>query len=606
MNIKDNFLGLKKKAIDFINKGDSQEDTRIRVTAIVFVTALIAMIPSIMTTYMTNDSIAPVLPIIGTMVVVVIALVVLLTKKDLSLAGYIAIIGANFIILPWMFFTNGGSRSGMPVWFLMGLIFDYFIIHGKWSYLVIVLNIAGIGACFVAEYYFPHIVRPLASPQAMFIDIVQSIVLCGFVFGVVFKYQIYSYDRKNAELLKREKDFMEANSKLEHASNAKSEFLANVSHEIRTPINAVLGMDEMILRESKEQKTIECARNIQSAGHTLLALINDLLDVTKMESGKMEIIPCEYSPMSMLVDSYNVIAVRAADKELPVYVENDINIPATLYGDEIRVRQMITNLLTNAVKYTSSGEIVVRLTYEKIDNSRIMLIAEVKDTGAGISTADQEKLFSNFVRIDEKKNRTIEGTGLGLSIVKQLCELMHGSIAVDSVYGVGSTFRIAVPQDVISWEAGGSFEEAYRHEASESEYHESFHAPDAKILAVDDVEINLEVLKLVLSETQIQVDVAGGGQECIDKVRCDRYDLILLDHMMPEIDGAEALRRIRLMDGNPNRDIPVIVLTANAVAGAREKYLEMGFNDYMEKPIDTKVLEEKLIKFLPKELVHLE
>lgn len=584
---------------------EEQLDVRYPIMSVLLWILIIICIPVIILTALQGNGFATVCPLVIAFGILCFSHWRLHIKKDVVHTGIIISVSFNFFILPWAFLMNGGSRSGMMIWLVVGFVFNGFLLSGYKRYVIIVLNMIVIVALFYIEIKYPMIIRTLKNDVVEKYDMVESVIMAGVIFSAILRYQAITFGKKNRELLKREKELTKANERLESANNAKNEFLANVSHEIRTPINAVLGMDEVILRESHENKTLECAQNIQSAGHSLLAIISDLLDVTKMESGMMQIIPAEYNLMDMLIDCYNVVVGRANGKGLPLYVENDINLPRSLVGDEVRVRQMIVNLLTNAVKYTTKGKVTLRVMATQIDDDNIELIIEVNDTGEGITAADQEKLFDNFVRIDEKRNRNIEGTGLGLSIVKKMCDLMNGSIEVESTYGVGSTFILKIPQKVADWKTCGSFESNYVVEEKTNEYHESFHAPNAKVLAVDDVEINLQVLEMMLSQTMLQIDMAGGGQEALDKLRASKYDLVLLDHMMPQIDGIEVLRRLRKMDTNVNQNIPVIALTANAVAGAREEYLRNGFDDYLEKPLNGELLEQILIKHLPKELVEL-
>ena len=388
------------------------------------------------------------------------------------------------------------------------------------------------------------------------------------------------------------------------ANRAKSDFLSSMSHEIRTPINAIIGMDEMILRESKEPDTLEYAHNLKNAATSLLELINDILDFSKIEAGKMEIIPVEYSLSSLLNDLVNMIQSRATKKGLKFEVEAADNIPCTLFGDEIRIKQVITNILTNAVKYTEKGSVTLRLNYIPIDDKNIYLCISVSDTGIGIKKEDIKKLYSAFERIEEERNRKIEGTGLGMNITNKLLTMMGANLIVDSVYGEGSNFSFQIVQQVLNPEPIGDFREHYRRSLTHhQEYHESFNAPDAKILVVDDTVMNLTVVKGLLKQTKIQIDTAQSGEECLKKVSKVKYDIIFIDHMMPGMDGIETLKAMRKLTNNPNAETPVVSLTANAISGAREKYIAEGFQDYLTKPINHVKLEELIVKFLPPEKV---
>ena len=390
------------------------------------------------------------------------------------------------------------------------------------------------------------------------------------------------------------------------ASQTKSEFLSNMSHEIRTPINAIIGMDEMILRESKEPNTLEYAENLRHAGNSLLGIINDILDFSKIEAGKMEIIPVEYQLSSLLNDLVNMINTRASKKGLQFIAKADPDIPSILFGDEIRIKQVITNILTNAVKYTEKGSVTLTVDYCDKGNGSIILTVKVQDTGIGIKPEDLSKLFSAFERIEEKRNRTIEGTGLGMNITQQLLHLMNSKLQVNSVYGEGSMFWFEIEQKIVNREPTGDFEEAFRNSLkNHKEYHEKFTAPNAAILVVDDTVMNLTVVKGLLKQTQIKIDTAESGKECLKMSTEKKYDVIFLDHRMPEMDGMETLREMQLMTPNPNRDTPVISLTANAISGAREQYLAAGFVDYLTKPINSTHLENMLIKYLPKDKVKI-
>ncbi len=387
------------------------------------------------------------------------------------------------------------------------------------------------------------------------------------------------------------------------ASEAKSKFLANMSHEIRTPINAVLGMDEMILRDTKETKIREYATDIFTAGQALLSIINDILDLSKIESGKMEIVPANYDVSSMIHDLSNMAKLRAKKKELRFHVEVDREIPCTLYGDDVRIRQVLTNILTNAVKYTKEGDIWFRIRREKEEEQRVMLYFEIEDTGIGIKEEDLPKLFAEFERIEENRNRNIEGTGLGMSITLQLLQMMGSSLQVESVYGKGSKFSFYLEQDIVESKPIGDFEQNVQQLAADYTYTASFRAPDARVLVVDDNAINRKVFGKLLNQTQVQITEAESGLKCLELTKQEHFDIIFLDHMMPELDGIETLKRLRGDPENLCGGVPVIALTANAISGAKKRYLEAGFNDYLSKPIVSKKLEKMLWSFLPEELV---
>lgn len=391
----------------------------------------------------------------------------------------------------------------------------------------------------------------------------------------------------------------------ESASEAKAKFLANMSHEIRTPINAVLGMDAMILRECTDIQIKEYALDIQNAGQNLLALVNDILDLSKIESGKMEILPAEYDFSSMIHDIVNMVSMKIQEKNLNLDVSVDRMLPSRLYGDEIRIRQILINILNNAVKYTNVG--TVRLSVSgNIKEDKVVLDFTIEDTGIGIKKEDLSKLFAEFERIEEQRNRNVEGTGLGMSITAQLLMMMDSELKVESVYGEGSKFSFALEQEIINEEPIGNLEDRIRQQTIDYTYQVSFTAPKAQVLMVDDNVVNRKVFVNLLKTTKVNVDVAESGRECLEKVAAKHYDLIFLDHMMPEMDGIETLHRMKEMVDYPCKDTPVVALTANAIAGAKDMYLSEGFDNFLSKPIIPEKLEKMIQKMLPQEMIVLQ
>ncbi len=416
--------------------------------------------------------------------------------------------------------------------------------------------------------------------------------------------EVKNMEEQNEHLLIAKNEAEQAKKEALAANEAKSNFLANMSHEIRTPINALLGMDSMILKESNQAQIREYALNIQNAGQSLLSLVNDILDFSKIESGNMEIVPVNYDLNSVINDCYNMIAIQAYDKSLKIILENDPSTPCQLFGDEVRIRQIILNILSNAVKYTHEGSITLSLGYERLDNEHLILKISVADTGIGIAKEDIDKIFESFKRIDEVRNRNIQGTGLGLSITNQLVSQMNGKIHVESEYGKGSTFTVELPQNIVEDKPIGDLSDRFtRHDGNAKASKDKFTAPNAHILIVDDVPMNLKVMVGLLKNTKIKIDTAESGKECLKLVTETKYDIIFLDHMMPEMDGIEVLKIMKDMKENLNVDTPVIMLTANAISGAKEEYLSAGFTDYMSKPVRDEKLEELLMKYLPENLI---
>ena len=416
-------------------------------------------------------------------------------------------------------------------------------------------------------------------------------------------------------------ELLEEKVRAESANNAKSDFLANMSHEIRTPINAVLGMNEMIIREDHRALDISetdplavqgalenisvYAGDVKKAGHNLLAIVNDILDFSKIETGRMDLIEAPYQLSSLINDINNMILFKAQDKGLKFTVEVDPSIPDELSGDEVRVRQIFTNLLNNAVKYTEKGSVSLKIRGKKQDNGMLNLTIVVWDTGIGIKPEEKEMLFTRFHRLDMERNSTVEGTGLGLTIAHHLISLMGGSIDVESEYGKGSIFTVVIPQKIISDEPIGDFQTRLKENLpGDIPYRESFRAPDATILIVDDTRINLTVAVNLLKNTKMKIDTATSGVEAVEMASKTRYDMIFMDQRMPEMTGTEAFHRIRDTADGLSKDVPVICLTADAVIGAKDHYLSEGFSDYLTKPIDNFALEKMLMKYLPEDKVE--
>ena len=404
------------------------------------------------------------------------------------------------------------------------------------------------------------------------------------------------------ELEKSQAALKEALIKAEAADKAKSDFLANMSHEIRTPINAVLGINELIARESTEPNIQAYSTNVADAGNALLALVNDVLDFSKIEAGRMELAPADYELSTLLREVKNMLSTKFTEKGLQFKINNNPDIPNNLFGDEVRIRQIMVNLLNNALKYTDSGSVTLDVDYAPYEDGRVMLKISTIDTGIGIREEDLPSLFESFKRIDLKKNRTREGSGLGLNIAKSFIELMGGTIEVSSIYGEGSTFTIRIPQTVNGDAKIGKFNTT-NSSAKKTKYVASFTAPEARVLVVDDVPINLKVIKGLIKQTKITVDTAESGKLCLELIAANHYDTVLLDHMMPEMDGIEVMKTIRNDTSHPNQNTPIIMLTANAIIGAKEEYLNIGFADYLSKPVHPEELEAMLKKYLPSEKI---
>jgi len=423
-----------------------------------------------------------------------------------------------------------------------------------------------------------------------------------FVDAFIVFVTVSSYQISTVTEIEYEKKLSEAVNVAVAADKAKSRFLAQMSHEIRTPINAVLGMNEMILRESKDKDILDYSESIAASGRNLLTIINSILDFSKIEDGKMEIIPIEYDLASVINNLVNSVRARAETKELELKVVVDRKLPSVLYGDDVRISQVVMNLLTNAVKYTERGSVTMTVMEKERAAGNILIEVVVADTGIGIRKEDMGRLFESFGRLDEKRNRSIEGTGLGMAIVTALLDMMDSKLEVESEYGVGSRFSFILRQKIVDETPIGDYTARYFKSAGQMREKPYVYAPDARLLIVDDNEMNCKVVKNLLKRNGIVPELAFSGAEAITRIRQHYYHIVFLDHMMPVMDGVETLGKLKEMDLVPE-GTKIIVLTANAVVGAREKYLEEGFDDYLSKPVEIAELEEKLLEFLPPELI---
>ena len=444
--------------------------------------------------------------------------------------------------------------------------------------------------------------------------LIVSLLIGLVVFALIAVFYIigYNYERKvnrrmeevNALEQKREyeaKILMLEKSAADSANKAKSDFLADMSHEIRTPINAVLGMNEMILRESKDDQILEYSSNIKSAGNTLLSIINNILDFSKIEDGKMSLVPVEFDFAELISSLVNSISERARAKNLGLVVDIDESVPSKLYGDDVRISQVIMNLLTNAVKYTETGSVTLMVRNIGINEENVKLSFDVIDTGIGIKEEDLSKLFESFERIEEKRNRHIEGTGLGISIVVKLLDMMDSKLDVESKYGVGSVFGFELSLRVIDETPVGKYEEKRKAGQYNRDDSDRLYAPDAKVLVTDDNAMNLKVAVNFLRIFGIEPVTSSSGMETIELMKKGNYNILFLDHMMPVLDGFETLKALK--DEGLIHDTKVIALTANAVVGAEEMYLNAGFDGYLSKPVTIDNFEKALKNYLPDYLI---
>ena len=455
----------------------------------------------------------------------------------------------------------------------------------------------------------------VASIVTLFGTIIQAatngVILLSLPFGSIGIFVLYfSIETSDYhQLLKNNESLRLAEQDAIKANRAKSDFLASMSHEIRTPLNAVLGMDELIIIETDKRKDIdpeftdrikEYADNIRDAGQVLLSVINDILDLTKIESGKMEIKPAPYRLHDLINDVGTMVRVRAEQKGLSYIQKIDPSIPDHLFGDELRIRQIMINLLNNAVKYTDSGEVEMDISMRDATKDSVSLYISIRDTGIGIKDEDLPSIFGDFQRINEEHNHKIEGTGLGLSIVKRMLGLMNGEINVTSKYGEGSVFTVSIPQQICSEPYGTDYDNKKRGKLADVI---TYHTPDCRYLVVDDNRLNLLVAKRFLDGLCGQIDTARSGDEALQKMRQEKYDLIFMDHMMPDLDGIRTYEMSLEDPDNLNLKTPVIMMTANALSGVREEYINKGFADYISKPIEIKELLRIVQLHLPAEKI---
>lgn len=531
-----------------------------------------------------------------------IAVIALVTRsaiksKRFTLAGIIIVVLAHSFILPAGYVIGGGIHSGAPIWLILGGVIVFVLIRGKLLALFSFTTFLSFLGSVYLGWLHPEWIVPLQPGLTEEFDNVFSLTIVTGIIGVIYLLQ-------SAVLENEIKKARERSAEVERLNKAQSNFFSSMSHEIRTPISTIVGLNEMNMREKNlPLEVMENTHNIQNASKMLLSLINDLLDMSKIQSDKMEIVPAEYDTSRMLSDITNLHWNRAAEKDLRFEIQVGENIPPMLYGDETRIKQVITNLLANAIKYTEEGSVTLRFGGDFVGTDKFILTVEVQDTGIGIKKENIEYLFDAFRRVEGSDTKNIEGTGLGLAISKQLTDLMGGMLTVDSIYTKGSTFRVEIPQGVVQTETG-EFKRPGLVVRDSDEYQQSFEAPEATVLVVDDNDMNRMVCKKLLRATKVQVDLVESGKECLEKTMEKHYDAILMDHEMPQMDGIETLRRLRQQSEGLCRNTPVIALTANAGSDREAFYLDQGFSAYLSKPIQSAQLEALLLASLPADLVE--
>lgn len=586
-------MSLKKMIRDINNQNLNLQE---RLFRLIMLIGMIGLTIGIIVGFFSGEGIGNTIALIIALIIFYIITYCSIRFNKTQVGAVITALLMIYVVLPFNFLTTGGIYGGAPIWFLLGVVYVCLVVENKIRYVLLTSGYILFAICYYIAYAHPEMVVQHTMQMAYVDSIMTLMLVSGLTCGMIL-FQNAIFRSENALAKKQKKEIEELNQ-------TQSRFFSSMSHEIRTPINTIIGLNEMILREDVSDEVAADAKSIQGASKMLLTLINDILDMSKIESGKMDIVPVMYDVGDMLSDIVNMIWVRAKEKGLEFHIDVDQMMPARLYGDEVRIKQILINVLNNAVKYTSEGSVTLSIQCKKTENGIADISYSVIDTGMGIKKESIPFLFSAFKRVDEEKNRYIEGTGLGLSIVKQLVELMNGEIAVNSVYTKGSTFVITLPQQVVGEKQIGKINIEERHVLSSGHhYKQSFVAPNAQVLIVDDNETNLMVETKLLRDTQVCIDTACGGKECLEKTLQKRYDIIFMDHLMPEMDGIECLHEIVKQVGGLNQDTPVVILTANTGSENQELYRREGFDGYLLKPVSGVQLEAELLRHLPKELV---
>ena len=515
-----------------------------------------------------GENIVEIVALSVTVVVAPIMTIVAIKTNRIITAVRVAVVGILAILLPIVFYYGGGIRGGGAIWIIFAYLYTGLVVGSRWKPVMLIILTAETLGFYLDGYFHPDRVVH-HSERMYYIDSLLSIILVGIICCTMVWFVEWLFRAEN-------KRAREETQKFEELNKSQNRFFSSMSHEIRTPINSILGLNEIILRqEDASEEIIKDAGNIQGAGKMLLSLVNDILDLSKIEAGKMDIVPVNYNVSTMISEIVNMIWLRAEQKGLEFKVEVDPAIPRELFGDEMRIKQILVNLLNNAVKYTKEGTVTLHIEEEDIKDDSVHILFSVTDTGMGIKQDALPYIFNAFQRVDEDKTTKIEGTGLGLSIVKQLVDLMDGDITVSSVYTQGSTFTVYLWQKVSNPMAVGEIDLSnYGRMNSGRGYEPAFVAPECSVLIVDDNEMNLEVEKKLLKGTGMSIDTADSGETALTMTTNNRYDMILMDHLMPGMSGIECMQRIRKQSGGRNNHVPIIALTANAGSENRERTMD--------------------------------
>ncbi len=558
--------------------------------------ALLAMVIIFIVGALIGETFTDLLMLGGAIVIAALLSVIAIRKKMIGIMATVFSIIIVFFLLPVTFFTGGGIYGGGPLWFILAILFTSLTLKGWVKKFFFFAQVVMILLCYGYAYHYPQYVTEHNNTVAYMDSFISLLlIMCAVNIMITFVIKMYNHENKEAEERRRE---------IEDITSAKSHFFSSMSHEIRTPINTIIGLNEMILREDVSNEVAENAANIQSASKMLLHLINDILDMSKLESGQMTLSSEPYNIGDMLSDVVGMLWIRAKEKGLEFHVDLAPDMPAGYLGDEVRIKQILINVINNSIKYTKTGSVNLSIQCERKEDGMANVIYTVTDTGIGIKKENIPYLFTAFKRVDEERNKYIEGTGLGLSIVKQFVDMMGGKITVNSVYSKGSTFIIEIPGKITDENAVGEFGIENRAALHEKKvYHNSFEAPEARILVVDDNVSNLMVVTKLLRDTKVNIDTVESGAAALEKTLEKEYHVIFMDHMMPEMDGIECTQKIRTQAGGRSKNAKMVILTANADADNKALYVREGFDGYLVKPVSGEALEQELYRQLQRDLV---
>ncbi len=573
-------------------------DLREQLFRLILIVALIVTALAIVAGLFLQNATANTIPLACLLGVILVALLVTFRYHKTDFAALLFAVVVICWIFPLMFFSSGGVEGGAPVWYVLGLLYIFMMFRGKKLVFFLWLAIAADVGTYIIAYRNPEMLISLGGKTEVYYDSLFAILMVGMAVGLIMWFQIRLYEKERVLTLQQKDE-------IEQMSKSKDAFFTNMSHEIRTPINTIIGLNEMILRESVTDEVTENALHVKNASKMLLALINDILDFSQIESDRMTIVPVPYRTKELFDEIVDLLQIRIKEKNLDFFVDIDSTLPSVLVGDEVRIKQILINLLTNAAKYTQKGSVTLQAQGEMIEQNMLRLTISVSDTGIGIKKEDLESLYDYFKRIDRARNRKIEGSGLGLAITKQLVSLMDGKLTVDSIYTKGSIFTLILEQPVEDAKPIGKMD--YRRKLKQkagSYYKQTFEAPAARILVVDDNETNLMVVEKLLRATKLRIDKARSGEECLEVMKKRTYHAVLLDSMMPGMNGMETLKAIRFQENDSGQRTPIMVLTADAGAHDEQRYLDIGFDAYLPKPVDGARLEAEILKLLPTELLE--